>query len=360
MSGEDSGESKTEEASTSKLRKQRDKGQFLKSQNFPAHLKYCVGIGFIYGFFEIMLSEFEQYFMKLSELIGRDIPRMDILVLLDLNMLWTAYISLFIVILIATALLAHGIYSSGFPIAFELIKFKFDNINPGKGLKRLFGRRQQTETWLGIVQLTIWLSLSLAIIYWFFEPMLSSITCGLGCIYQTTSDLFFLLIALSLFISVIIIVFDLLIQQSLFNHEMKMTKSEMTRDQKESYGDPKIKQEIRKRGHQMIFNDDGDTKDGLITEHKSVDNNTFVLVGNKSIVAIRFSRDDENPIPIVVASSSVADGNDIIESAKTKNTKVLEGELLADQIGSNVLPGSILEEVHFANVAAIIRREKLT
>lgn len=353
---DDSGESKSEDASSSKLRKQRNNGQFLKSQNFPTHLKYCIGVGLLYGFYDLVVREFGNYFSKVANIISYDTQRTDVLIILDFNALLGMYVLLFIIILIASVFFAHGIFSGGFPISFELIKFKFENISPGKGLKRIVGRRQQTEIWIGIFQSIVWILLALTIIYWFYESTLSTIACGLICISMVAYELFFTLIGLSLFIVTFIIILDLLIQQSLFQHEMKMTKSEATRDQKESFGDPKIKQEIRRRGYEILFGNDSES---MVTEHKNVDDSSFVLVGNKDVVAIRFSPDDATPIPVVVSASTISDDNVILKEARKNNKTILTGEILADEIGTNVAPGSILEEVHFEALANIIKSNKL-
>lgn len=353
MSG-DTGESKTEDASSSKLRKQREKGQFLKSQNFPTHLKYCVGMGLIYGFARYVLDEFEIYFTKLGMLIGHDTQRTDILILIDLNINLVIYLLFFVLILIIFSFLAHGFFSGGFPISFELIKLKFNNINPGQGLKRIFGRRQQTETWVGVFQCVVWISLALLIVYRFFDPAIASLTCGLGCTGMVAYELFFYLIGLSILILIFAIAFDLIIQQSLFNHEMKMTKSESTRDQKDAIGDPLIKQQIRRRGYELLFGDNEE----LITEYTDVKDSSFVLVGKKTVVAIRFSYNDKNPIPIVVLAASIEQGASILNNAQKTNKKILTNESLADEIGVNIVPGSVLDETHFSKLSGIMKREK--
>jgi flagellar biosynthesis protein FlhB len=127
------------------------------------------------------------------------------------------------------------------------LKPDFSRLDPGKGLKRLFSLRMLQETLKSIVKLIAYTVGSYLVLKWAFESYATSLDSAprLGEAIQTGGlRLLFAFILIAMFVAII----DQVIARREFQRQMRMSRSELTREHKEREGEPRLRQK-RKQLH---------------------------------------------------------------------------------------------------------------
>ncbi len=317
MSGQDS-EEKQLPASSMKLKKEREKGKIAKSADLYSAVSVLVSIVLLY-----LLAPYNHaYITNIFEASAQATTfRWEYGFNYAKNILFYNSILILMPILIAVTfavIMSNIIYNKGIPISFDPIVPKFDHINPAQGLKRLFGRRARIEGGIKLVRLFIWLSLGFGILWFAFPSVLNSPLCGVPCSIATTDSLIFQLVAAACVVIFLIALFDMPIQQALFLYDMKMTRSEKKREDKDHYGSPEIRSE-RRRFYQEATSSSAPLK----VEHSSV-----IIVGDKVAVAIHYSRDSGTG-PIVTGKAKDEELQSFLKAAegipKYSNSSLAQG-----------------------------------
>lgn len=127
------------------------------------------------------------------------------------------------------------------------LKPDFNRINPAKGLKRLFSLRMLKETFKSIIKLGAYTAAAYLTIKYALDTYGRTIDTAprLGEAMQSVSlRLLFTFILVALFVAII----DQVIARREFRKQMRMSRSELTREHKEREGEPRLKQK-RKQLH---------------------------------------------------------------------------------------------------------------
>jgi flagellar biosynthesis protein FlhB len=127
------------------------------------------------------------------------------------------------------------------------LKPDFSRINPAKGLKRIFSLRMLKETLKSLVKLGVYSIVTLLTIKYAFDTYGRSMDTAprLSEALQSVSlRLLLAFILVALFIAII----DQVIARREFLKQMRMSRSELTREHKEREGEPRMKQK-RKQLH---------------------------------------------------------------------------------------------------------------
>lgn len=181
---------------------------------------------------------------------------------------------------------------AGLVVAFEPVMPKFQAVNPGAGLKRIFSLKAIIDVGKRLIKLAVllpvmWVSIENML------PLLSNAAYQpLGPLMKVLWQLLMKLLATS-FVAYLAIGFvDFKIQKWLFVRQNRMSRDDIKRERKQQDGDPHVKRERRKRGREMLGK--GPEKPAVAGANVVVTNPTHYAI------AIRY-RPGVDRLPVIVA-----------------------------------------------------------
>lgn len=239
-------QNKSEEATPFKLRKAREKGQVARGMDLGF-------VGSLVALTAVALMAGESFFARLADLmryslgVGISIARApNEAMAIVRDTYWLAFQPLLLlgaaiaIILITLEL----IQLRGFFFTTQPLKPDFQRLNPAKGLKRLFSVRMLKETLKNIIKFcayagAAWFLISGAVET--YGPRTMDAARLTSAMELSAMRLMFVFIGLA----VLFMVIDQLIVRQEFKKQMRMSKREVTRENKEREGEPRFKQKRR-------------------------------------------------------------------------------------------------------------------
>lgn len=232
----------------------------------------------------------------------------------------------------------------GFLFSPEVIKVKFDKVNPIKGFQKFMSIKPIIEAIKGIFKFIV----VFVIGYVVFSKHVNSFSGFLhvdalqGFIYGKTilSQL-----AFSLLLGLLIIAIgDYAWVKYSYNKKIKMTKQEVKQEMKEKEGNPEVKQRIRMIQREMA-------QKRMMENIQKAD----VIVTNPTHISVAIKYDLENMIaPEVVAMGSDHLALSIREMAKKFDVPIVENVHLARTLYQTVKVGSPVPRTLYKAIAEIL------
>jgi type III secretion protein U len=343
---DDTSEEKTLPASDKKLRDSRRKGKVSQSRDLVSAGALLVVTGYLFFIYPSLRDHVLQLVETVSRASGGFGPtELMPAISSEVNhasvVLLTFVIPL-VIILAATVIITGIIGTLGPVFSFENVKFDLNHINPAKGLERLFSMRHLVGFVQGIAKILI-----LAIAFWlvvriwvqsFFEIPACGKACTVPILLAALKPL-----AVTAIVAFLIIGFiDALVQRRLFLRDMRMTKTEYKREQKDLEGDPLIRGE-RRRIRRRALSEAGT---GLRRA-------AFALVGGDKIVALRYDG-VKVIVPTVAAKAEGAKFETALERARTLGIPIVENAVLTAAIFESHPLGKSLNRQFFEPVISIL------
>lgn len=343
---ENDGEDKTEEASGRKLEEARKKGDVAKSADIPQAFSLigACAVVVIYGEqISISLAETLRVFIAMPHQLlgglngdgGMGIAHVLIMAVLPI-------IALIMVVTIAFGVVGN-VMQTGFLFSPEKIKPDFKKLNPMAGFKRLFGIDALIQFAKTIIKLTV-----VGFITWVILEQRAVDVAGLA----GASPLMILPYTREVFVALVVAVClfllaeggaDFFIQKYRFNERMKMTKTEVKDEYKQTEGDPHVKAQLRQirmeRSRQRMMS--------------NVPSATVVIT-NPTHYAVALRYDDETPAPMCVAKGVDTLALKIREVAGEHKITIVEDPPLARALYATVEVDDVIPKAHFEAVAKII------
>lgn len=290
-----SSEAKTLPATEKKLRDARKKGQAPMQRDMGTAVGLAVGCGFLVvagprlaGLADGALE---------AALLGMDDPAARTAELVPaLGRALAGVLGLLMGFLVVAAVLTAFAVQRGPIFSLEPISPKISNLDPVKGLGRIFGARGLSELAKNLLRLVVAAAATALVLREGIPALLHAPRCGLGCLLGALGAILAALFAAYVLIGILFAVPDIRLQQWLFARDMKMTKTEMKREQKESHGTPEIRQEQRRLRHEIASTE---TRLGAR-------NATLVIFDEDVAVGLRYVK-AEVGVPMVVARAQGAE-----------------------------------------------------
>jgi type III secretion protein U len=220
----------------------------------------------------------------------------------------------FVAIVVAGDLVSGMASTFGPVFSFELVKPQFDHINPAKGLKRLFSVRNAVEFAKAAVKVAILSSAFFLIMRGAIGALFETPACGEPCLIAAAIQTVKPLVATAIACFLAIGLLDLLLQRRMFLRDMRMTRTEHKRENKELQGDPIIRKERRRLRRQSATR--GKPRIGM--EHAVV-----AIMHGDLVVGLRF-RPGETPVPIVVCKGDGEAGVAMLAEARQRGIAVVD------------------------------------
>jgi type III secretion protein U len=218
-----------------------------------------------------------------------------------------------VVAVVAVGNLVSGMVSTFGPVfSFELVKPKFDHINPAEGLKRIFSTRNAVEFAKAAVKVATLSAAFFLTLRSTIEPLFETPICGEPCLVTATVAAVKPLAATAAVTFMAIGLADLLIQRRLFLRDMRMTRTEAKREHKDLEGDPLIRGERRRR---RLFADQN--------VRVGIRNAVIAIVHEDQIVGLRY-RAREAPVPVVVCKGHGETGRAMLAQARQLGIPIVD------------------------------------
>lgn len=345
MAENENGSEKTEDATSSKLQKSKDKGQVARSKELAtASVLIAAAISFFtFGdrlAYELSMMMKRAFTFEREEVFSPEqlwIELVDGVNGLGLP-LFLILLMLFIISIVGSALLGGVVFSA------EPMMPKFSKMSPAAGLKRMFGMQSYVELFKSILKVAVVICFAWAILAATFEHILHLSASQLpGSIFEALDMLswMFLILCLSL---LIIVAVDVPYQIYKHSDELKMTKQEVKDEYRNSEGKPEVKQRIRQLQYEM-------SQRTMMGDVPDAD----VIVTNPThySVALKYDKKGDRP-PYVVAKGVDFMALKIREVGREYQVPVMQSPQLCRAVYHTTEIGENVPEELFIAIAKIL------
>ncbi|MET2832519.1 EscU/YscU/HrcU family type III secretion system export apparatus switch protein [Mesorhizobium shangrilense] len=334
----DTSEEKTHAATPKKLSEARKKGQIPRSADFVRAAATCAGLGYLWLRGSVIQDKCHEALLLTDNL--QNLPfniavRQALVLLIELTL---ETVGPLLGTLVAAVILAGLIANGGFVFSLEPMKFNFEKIDPFQGLKRMASARSAVEVGKTLFKVLVLSTTFLLFLLGTWKTMVYLPVCGMGCVgfVFTEAKLLIAIGAGALLVGGLI---DLLLQRALFQREMRMTKTEVTRELKEQQGTPELKHERRRLRNEAA----GEPPLGV---HRA----TLVFRGRAILVGLRYVR-GETGVPVLVCRGEGEVASQMSEEAQALRLKIVDDHALAHQLIRTAKLGNAVPMQYFEPVA---------
>ncbi len=345
MSDQPDDSQKTEEPTSQKLAKAREKGQVATSREvntwailFGAAIMLGMMAPSIFTDLRIILLKFIEIPHQVSfdkGALGAYLSKIvfDIIKIL----IWP--FGMFVILALASGLAQTGLIFSA-----EQMKPKLEKFSLIKGVKRWFGVKNMVEFFKGILKIVIVATIGIILLTPEAKRLEIIPTLYIGDVLNEIHELVMLVLIGSLAILFIIAIADLVFQRMQHIKQLKMTKQEIKDEFKNAEGDPHIKAKLRhiraEKARQRMM--------------QSIPN-ADVIVTNPTHFAIALSYvPEEMDAPVVVGKGQDIVAKRIRDIAEEHNIPIVENAPLARALYASVDIDDTVPQEHFKVVAEII------
>ncbi|MBM2715376.1 EscU/YscU/HrcU family type III secretion system export apparatus switch protein [Mesorhizobium caraganae] len=334
----DTSEEKTRAATPKKLSEARKKGQIPRSADFVRAVATCAGLGYIWLRGSVILDKCHEALLLTGNL--QNLPfnvavRQALVLLTELSL---ETVGPLLGTLVAAVILAGLIVNGGFVFSLEPMKLNFEKIDPFQGLKRMASARSAVEVGKTLFKVLVLSTTFLLFLLGTWKTMVYLPVCGMGCIgfVFTEAKLLMAIGAGALLVGGLI---DILLQRALFLREMRMTKTEVTRELKEQQGTPELKRQRRRLRDESA----GEPPLGV---HRA----TLIFKGRAILVGLRYVR-SEIGVPVLVCRAEGEAASDRLNEARALRLHIVDDHVLTHQLISTTKLGDAVPTQHFEPVA---------
>ena len=343
---ETAGQEKTEKATSKKKEEARKKGQVAISKEISSATVLLASIGFFYFAGAWM-------FWNLSEVITRvfqNIGTIQFNTINDARVFSLEIMGKLLAILIPFLLplailgLAANILQVGFKMSSEAIAPKLNKLSPISGMKRLVSIKALVELAKSIMKLLFIGAIAYLLVKSEVEafPVLIHQEVGQILVFIARVSLkisFFVCLAL-----VVLAVLDFVYQRWQHEKDLKMTKQEVKDEQKQTFGDPKVKSRIRSMQLEMA-------RRRMMEAVPEAD----VVITNPTHLAIAIKFNAEEMIaPLVLAKGAGHVAQRIKEIAGEHQVPLVEDKPLAQALFKMVELGDCIPAELYRAVAEVL------
>jgi len=349
MSGNSASEERALPASQRKLREARRKGQVSHSQDFVNAAVVIVAAICLWTQWDGIAQRLERMLSLPATLEKERFSDAALQMSLQLAGDSAAILLPIAGLVILGVIIANVLIKKGVAVSTDPIVPRMDRLNPASGLKQLFSLRSIVNLAKSLLKLLLLLAGLSLIILFGLDGVLSAPACGVACVVGVGGNLIKQLMAAAVGLFLVVGLIDIGLQHWLFLRDMRMTRSEMKRELKDTEGDPLIRRQRRRRRQEVFA---GSTRLGA-------EQATFFIANPGSLaIGLRYVR-GETPVPVVVCKESGADADRMLLLARNKGLPVETDPALVDRVAPRLQVGVVVPEVLYDTMAQIIVRNKV-
>ncbi len=323
MAEGDSSQEKTEEATPRKLEKARDEGQIPRSRDLTTSailLAGTIGLTIFGEFISTRLADIIRYNFSFDREVAYDTNAMVVHLAASFYDGLIALVPLFIILLVAS--IVGPIALGGWLMSAKAMAPKMSRMNPGAGLKRMFGFKALVELGKALGKVLVVLCLAIVLLISLQHEMLAlaylEVIPGIVRSLEISAWAAIALSASTLIIAAIDVPFQI------FEHakKLKMSMQDIKDEHKDTEGKPEVKGRIRQLQREMANN-------RQLADVPEAD----VVITNPThySVALKYDPDNMNT-PVLLAKGGDHLALKIREIAKAHDVEIIESPMLARAI----------------------------
>lgn len=341
----DASEEKSLPASDKKLRDARDKGQVAKSKDLVTGFGLLAGVLYLAYAAAGARDRIEALFLLVTHRIHVD--PFDEVWPVVVRAAFETVLSLIVpllAVMLGAIVLASVISMKGVVFSVTPVIPDFKRVNPGEGFKRIFSLRSVVELVKSLVKIVALGTAFCIVIRSELPDLMRSSTCGASCQIATLLAMTRPLVATAVIVFLVVGLADHFIQKWMFGRDMKMTKSEVKRERRDSEGDPTI---LRRRKELRQETGKHGARGGAQA--------ATLMIGAPGCwtVGIRYVR-GETPAPVVVSRSAPEEASALLDLAVAAGTVIRRDDALSTLIARAARAGEVVPQKSFQQVADLL------
>jgi flagellar biosynthetic protein FlhB len=240
-------------------------------------------------------------------------------------------------------LLAGGIQTR-FRTTSDVLGVNWERLSPVEGFKRVFSRNAAVSTGIGIVKLSVVVTLCFNVTKQVLEDPIFHSAVDLARIAGFMADSAFRIITQAALALMVLAAVDYGWQFWKTSQDLKMTKQELKDESKHTEGNPQVKAQQRHRRHAM-------TKRKMLAEVPKAD----VVVTNPTHLAVALRYDKKTmKAPVIVAKGTRLNALRIREIARQHQVPIVENKPLARLMFKYGRVGGEIPAQFYAVVAEVL------
>jgi len=346
MAEEEDDSGKTEEPSQKKLEEARKKGEVIVSREISHWFMILAGTLFIAMMAGPLMQQVGHALLPMLTK-PHDLPVGNMHEVG--NVLWTVLKALLIALLLPfiaflIGAIAGPMLQVGPMWSADSLQFKLERISLLGGIGRLFSKRNLVEFLKGLVKLSV-VALIVVWMAWPAVPTIEhSMQLSLVDMMALTKTISMRVLGGVLAIMFLVAALDYLAQYFMFMQRMRMSRSELKDEYKQSEGDPQIKQKLRQIRMER-------SRRRMMQAVPTAD----VVITNPDHYAVALKYNPpEDAAPIVVAMGVDATAQKIKEIAREHDIPIVENPPLARALFATADLDQQIPGEHFRAVAEVI------
>lgn len=339
--------SKTEQASSQKLKKSREQGQVAKSQDLSGTIALVMGI-MMFGF---MIPHISESFNRILTTTMVDF-NFSMVAPIGFNMIMINIFKEFVILalpIVSVIWLSAFIATSaqvGFHFSTKPIEPSIEKIDPIKGFQRLFSAKGLVTTLLSVFKMLFIAGIASTVLWNSRNTMYLIHLSDISSTLDKSAAMIIELTMKSCLTLIVMAIIDYAYQKWQFLEDQKMTKHEVKQEYKEQEGNPEIKSKVRSMQRATA------QKRGL---KQAVSEADVVIVNPFHIaVAIKYEREGGTTAPVVVAKGARLLAQRIKEFAKEAEIDIIQNIPLARALYKEVKAGWEIPAELYVAVAEIL------
>lgn len=346
MSG-DSSEEKSHPASSKKLTDQRKKGKLAKAPDLLAAITTGALIGYVLLAAGQITGKLQNLMTVSAYSVETDFNHGSRMMLADVQSTLLQCALSALLIAVTAAILGGMLINKGFLFSMEAVMPKLEKVNPVSGFKNIFKVNNLVEFGKSVVKAVLLGAALFTLARGAINPLLQLPACSPNCIPSVLHSLLMPLLLASVVFYFASGAVDFLIQKWLFMREMRMTKTEVKRENKDTNGNPFIKGQQRRLRRESAH-------DSVRTGFA---HSTLIICAAEVAIGLRYVQ-NETPLPIVVCRAIGGASTQMIAAARARQLPVFWDKSLATELAAGVTVGKVITVKFFSRVAQAILLSK--
>ncbi len=319
----DDSQEKTQDPTARRLEKAKEDGKVLSSKEVFVFTSMFMGVLLLY-FSPLLLDDFlkvcKSFFSFGPELLSGKSP------LESITKVFNFFLKVFLIFSIPLLLISiiTQFVVGGINFSIKSIYWKFEKINPIKGLKKIFSVKGLVELLKAILKVSLLGLISYFVINKYLPDLTNLTSANIFSAVNRLSS-FFPELVMSLLLALAFIAFiDLVYQKYDFIKQLKMSHQDLKDEYKETDGQPEVKQKIRKLQAQAAMKGRKETSsiDKLEEATAVITNPTHFAIALKYEVG-------DSTAPIIISKGKGKNAEKIIEKAKKLKIGTMQSPQLA-------------------------------
>ena len=302
MSGEQN-EEKQLPPSERKLRKAREKGQIAHSRDLVPVLQLLFLAGYLTLMGTALLKDLLQSFSDVRHLALHQLSPSEIGDLIGGVGRFVLALSLPPLIIAAGVSIAFNLIDSrGIVFSLEPISPKLDNLDPAKGLKKIFGSKGLVYLAMNFLRALVILILLCVLLFLFLKPISQTASCSVQCGLSLTMTISTIMVFIGVSVLIASLIFEVPLSRFFFTKDMKMSHSEQKRETKEMMGDPAIQRILKENREKAVTDPIGPKFTSLIYRHNDIAIGVYYKADETAAPMVSFRGKGQKAVEFVLAA----------------------------------------------------------